>query len=381
MKIAINGYFLTRPFTGFGNYTIGLLQALGKVDKVNQYFVFVPAKVDFDFGKNIKIVVIEPKKWLGASLAKWWWEQSQIFREIKRHHISVVHHFYPATSIFAPKNITQITSIHDATPWHFPDHMYSAKVRFFRKFTVWSSKKARRVITVSNYAKSDIAAVFGILKERINVVYNGIGDQFSILNSQLAISKILKKYNITQPYIFYIGGYEVHKNVRKLFFAFAKIVSETDANLVLAGGVFSQTRPPVYRDYFDLPGLIKNYKLEHRVQMIGAVPSEDLPALYQGASLFVSPSLAEGFNIPLVEALSCGVPVVAANIACNQEIAGNGAYLVEPTDIKAIARGMLEVLNDKKLQKKLVSRGRQITDRFSWDTAARRLIEIYGQYT
>lgn len=380
MRIAINGYFLTRPFTGFGNYTIGLLKALSKIDRENQYIIFVPEKVDFKFSRNIKIVVIEPKRWLGASLAKFWWEQWQIIREVKLHNLSLVHHFYPATSLLAPKSLIQITSIHDATPWHFPEHMYSTQIRWFRKFTVLATKRAKRIITVSQYAKNDIMQIFGLPKERIDVIYNGVGDKFKSQISNLKIKKVLEKYNIKQPYIFYIGGFEIHKNIRNLFFAYAKIVSETKANLVLAGGVFSQTRPPVYRDYYELPLLIKNYKLQHRLQMIGPVPYEDLPALYQGASLFVSPSLAEGFNIPLIEAFASQVPVVASNTTSTAELADHGAYLVDPTDPGAIAMGMIRVLNDKKLQARMTERAKEIAAGFSWSTAARRVVEIYKQY-
>lgn len=380
MKIAINGYFLTRPFTGFGNYTIGLLRALGKSKGNDRFVIFVPHKVDFDFGKNIKIVVIAPKKWLGASLAKWWWEQWQIISEIKKQNISVVHHFYPSTSIFAPKSLIQLASIHDATPWHFSEHMYSTKVRFFRKFTVWASKKAKRIITVSQYAKNDIATVFGLDKNRIDVVYNGVNKEFKSASRRTKIEQTLLKYNIKKPYIFYLGGFEIHKNVRNLFFAYAKIVSETKADLVIAGGVFSQTRPPVYKDYFELPVLIKNYKLQNRVHMIGPVPYEDSPFLYQGASLFVSPSLAEGFNIPLIEAFASGVPTVASNTTSTAELADHGAYLVDPTDPSAIATAMIRVLNDKKLQSRLIERAKEIADQFSWNSAARRLVEIYHQY-
>lgn len=380
MRVAINGYFLTRPFTGFGNYTIGLLTALGKNSYNNTYIVFVPEKVDYRFGSNVKIVVLAPKKWLGASLAKWWWEQKQIIREIKLRNFFVVHHFYPATSVFAPASLTQITSIHDATPWHFPEHMYSAKVRVFRKFTVWANKRAQRIITVSHYAKDDISSIFDIAKDKIEVIYNGVNPEFKSQKSKVKIDNVLNKYNIKQPYIFYIGGFEIHKNIRNLFFAYAKIANKTNTNLVLAGGVFSQTRPPVYRDYYDLPLLIKNYKLQDRVQMVGPVPYEDLPALYQGAELFVSPSLAEGFNIPLIEAFASGVPVVASNTTSTAELADHGAYLVDPTDVSAISLGMIRVLNDKKLQSRLIERAQEIASGFSWDSAARRLVEIYKQY-
>lgn len=376
MKIAINGFFLTRPFTGFGNYTIGLLSGLAKIDRSNSYVVFVPDRVRFKpASKRIKIVVLPEKRWLGASLGKFFWEQRQMPKAAQAAEADLLHHLYPATARFT--RIPQIVSIHDATPWHFPEHNYSAKVRWYREFTRKTSKRAARVVTVSNFARADISEVFGISREKITVIYNGIDPIFRKKVSGVTAANVLAKYHIKKPYIFYLGGYEIHKNVRRMFFGYARIVSEVDENLVLAGGVFSKTRPAVYRDWYELTKLIENYKLQNRVQLVGPVETENLPSLYQSASLFISPSLAEGFNIPVVEAFASRVPVVCSNTAGTKEIAQEAAYLFDPSNQVSIEKAILKALNDSELRRKLVEAGWQRQQQFSWEKAARELIAVY----
>lgn len=378
MTIAINGYFLTRPFTGFGNYTVGLLGGLAKVDRTNRYLVFVPEKVSYKpTNKRIKIVVLPQKRWLPASAAKFVWEQRQLPRACRGAAAQLIHQFYPATAKFC--SIPQIVSIHDATPWHFAEHNYSAKIRSYREFTRKTASRAAHVVTVSNFAAHDIATIFAIPKENITVIYNGIDPTFRRKVSGVKAATVLTKYRIKKPYIFYLGGYEVHKNVRRMFFAYARVVSELNANLVLAGGVFSKTRPLVYKDWYELPKLIENYKLQNRVQLIGPVETEDLPALYQSASLFISPSIAEGFNIPVVEAFASRVPVVCSNTAGTKEIAQEAAYLFDPTSQVSIEQAMVKVLNDSELRRKLVEAGWRRQQQFSWDKAARELVEVYHQ--
>ena len=376
MNIAINGYFLSRPFTGFGNYTVGLLGGLAKIDRANRYFVFVPEKVSYrPTNKRIKIIVLPEKRWLMASAAKFLWEQHQLPKACAKAGIELIHQFYPATAKFC--RIPQIVSIHDATPWHFSEHNYSKKIRSYREFTRKTSARAAHVVTVSSFAAQDITKIFSIAPNKITVIYNGIDQAFRHKVSAVTAANVLAKYRIKKPYIFYLGGYEVHKNVRRMFFAYAKVVSEINGNLILAGGVFSKTRPLVYKDWYELPKLIENYKLQNRIQLIGPVQPEDLPALYQSASLFISPSIAEGFNIPVVEAFASRVPVVCSNTAGTKEIAQEAAYLFDPTSQVSIERAMLKVLNDSELRRKLVEAGWHRQQQFSWEKAARELLAVY----
>lgn len=381
-RIGINGYFLSRPFTGFGVYTNGYLQALQKIADPEkfEFIVYTPENPHQSYRLPLKIKVIPEVKKYGASLGKIIWEQKYLSREAKKDQVNFIHHFYPATIVF-DKGIKQLTSIHDATPWHFAEHNKGIKTKNFRKFTVWANKRADKIISVSQYGKDDVATMFGIPKDKIGYIYNGIDNSFRRQVTDAGKQIVLSKYNISDRYVFYIGGFEVHKNVRRLFLAFARAASEIKHNLVIAGGVFSKARLGVYQDYFDLPKLIANYKLEKRVQLIGVVPNEDLPALFQSAGLFVMPSLAEGFNLPLVQAYASKVPTIAADTTASREIAAGASLLVDGTNVEAMAAAIARLLNDKKKQNELIATGLDRQRQFVWENSAQKLLEIYREMT
>lgn len=379
--ILINGYYFSRPFTGFGVYTVGLLKALSETVDPQEYrlIVITPVKPEKSLGKNITIVVRTEKK-TAPGLSKLFWEQFEVLKVAQEYKADLIHHYYPSTIVW-DHGIKQLTSIHDATPWHFAEHNSSLKVRLFRKFTVWSNRRADRFISVSQFGRFDVSTVFKIPKEKIDVVYNGIDDRFRVTVTKSGKEAVREKYSIPNPYIFYIGGFEVHKNVRRLFLSYARAASEIKQDLVIAGGVFSKTRKDVYRDFFDLPDLIKNYKLEKRVHLIGIVPDEDLPALYQAADLFVMPSLAEGFNLPLVQAFASKVPAISANSPASQEISQGAALMVNALNTEAMAAAIVKLLHNEKHRNELVAKGLDRQDQFHWSDAASRLLAIYGEMT
>jgi glycosyltransferase involved in cell wall biosynthesis len=379
-KIIINGYYLSRPFTGFGVYTKGLLGALEKIvdPKEWEITVFTPVKSDHKYSGAIKIKVFPEPIGRDARLTKIKWEQSLFTREALKLKPDLIHHFYPSTIVF-DKGMKQLTSIHDATPWHFPDHNKNLSVRLFRKFIVWSNRRADRIISVSQYGKFDVVTIFGIPKDKIDVVYNGIDPRFRVKVTNAGKEIIRQKYNLPPKYIFYIGGFEFHKNVRRLFLSFAAAAGSIKQDLVIAGGVFSKARLDAYKDFFDLYDLIKEYKLEDRVHLIGVVPDEDLPGLYQMADLFPMLSLAEGFNLPLVQAFASGVPTIAANSPASREIAGNASLLVDPLSVEEISSKMVGLLKDSKQKATLIARGNEQQRQFRWEDAASRLLSIYDE--
>ena len=378
MKIGINGFFLTRPYTGFGEYTIGYLSALSKIDAHNHYVIYTPKKVSLALGKNFKIKVIAPVNFLGISLAKLWWEQFQIMADARHEKCDFVHHFYPVYSILFP-GTRQIDSIHDTIPWTFPGYNYSFSTRLLRKFIAYSAQRANLVLTVSATSQEEIIKNFFIAPQKVKMIYNGY-DQ--LLDKKILLGKIeqvLQKYHITRPYIFYLGGFDIRKNVKNLVLAFAKVNKNIPENLILAGGVFSPQKR-LYADYYELPDIIKRNRLQGRVALCGPIEVEDLPALYQGASFFVSPSRAEGFNIPVLQALASGKAVACSNVSATKEIAGKCALMFDPDKIEEIADSLYTLSRDKKTrndyEQKAFSRARE----FSWDKSARELLKIYEEF-
>jgi glycosyltransferase involved in cell wall biosynthesis len=378
MKIAINGFFLSRPFTGFGDYTIGLLKGLSGLDSKNRYHIFTPESVSLKLKKNFHFRVIKPWDSLGGSFRKVWWEQWQIMRAAEEAGCQLVHHFYPVTSILI-RSLPQITTIHDAIPWIFPEYNYSLATRALRNFIKWSARWSDLIVTVSQTSKQDIIKLLNIEPDKIKVIYNGYQKKFDKKMKPAEIAQILKRYQVQPPFIFYLGGFDIRKNVKRLILAFNRISRQTKADLVLAGGVFSPQRA-IYRDYYQMPQTLKRLDLKDRVKLIGPVESKDLPAFYQAARLFVSPSMAEGFNIPVLEAFASGAPVACSHTSGTKELAQDNALTFNPKEVKEIARAMLDLLKDENLRKKYILRGRQHARDFSWKKSAGELLKIYRRF-
>ncbi|TSC93156.1 MAG: glycosyltransferase WbpY [Candidatus Berkelbacteria bacterium Licking1014_85] len=379
MKILINAYFLSRPYTGFGNYTIGLLKSLKKTKTLHKFYAMTPVEIDEDLRKSIeaehlKLIIVPQNKFLPSVAAKWVWEQFSIPKIAKKYRCDLIHNYYPSTSIFT--HIPQITTIHDVIPWVIKDYQNNIFVNLLRAFVKWSSHRAKKIITISNYSKHEIARIFSIAPEKISIIYCGFGEEFNKTISQSAKEEILQKYSIIVPYIFYIGGFDARKNVKKMIIAFSNIAHQINQKLVVAGGVFSPQKK-IYADYFQLPNLIKNLGIEDKVQFIGKIPAEDLPVLYQNADLFLSPTLAEGFNIPLLESFASKTPVICHNETATAEISAESAYEIDCSSADNISEAIIKLLDDEKLRKSIIDRQFQRAKFFSWDTAISTILDIY----
>ncbi len=376
MTIGINGYFLTRPYTGFGKYTTGVLSALQKIETDHSFVVFTPSDPGLRFGRNIKISVLDQVRTTNHSKAKFDWEQKRIIQAAAEQKVDLLHHFYPAASLY-PKGIVQLVTIHDTTPWRFRQHMYSLKIRLFRRFIIESNRRADKIITVSKSAKREVGRVFRINPKKIRVIYNGVDPLFRTRVPEQTKKRVLKKFSLARPFIFYIGGFEVHKNVRGLVEAYATIAAKTRRDLVIAGGIFSKTRPPVYRDYFELPLILNQKGLKNKVKLIGVVSDRELAALYQSADLFAHPSLAEGFNIPLVEAMASEVAIVATDIPVNREISAKAAVLTKTKNPRQFSQAILDLLNNQSKRNSLIKKGLARQEFFDWTKTAQELIKEY----
>ena len=182
---------------------------------------------------------------------------------------------------------------------------------------------------------------------------------------------IFKKYQLPRSYLFYVGNISKHKNVDKIIEAFKKIKSKTNYKLVIAGKLSFGSK--------DIKKKIKDLDLQDDVIFTGYVPEEDLPALYNGASLFVYPSFYEGFGLPPLEAMQCGCPVITSNTSSLPEVVGNAGIMVDPNDVDELAKQMERVLTNKKLQQKMRKAGLKQAKKFSWEKCARETLKVYEE--
>ena len=267
-----------------------------------------------------------------------------------------------------------IVTIHDIIHVLYPQFLPSRAAQLYARVMIGRAlRRADRIITVSYNSKRDLVDYFGIAPARIDVVYNGVAASFNDHVPRAERDRVAVKYGLPRPYLLFLGGEKPHKNVRNVLRGFAEARRERALPhaLVLAG--------PMPKNRSRVEALIGGLELQSRVIRTGIVPEEDLPGLFAGADAFLYPTLYEGFGLPVVEAMACGVPVLTSSTSALQEIAGGYAYLVDPMDVEAIGRGIADLATDPARRAELVELGKRRAADFSWDRAAQQTLKVYGE--
>jgi glycosyltransferase involved in cell wall biosynthesis len=279
-----------------------------------------------------------------------------------------------------------VVTVHDVSPYLF--NKYSMKgpiVNFlkglFYRYNLSRAKQADQIITISNFIKGEIAKV-GFDESKIKVSYLALSKNFDlgVLDQIRNRGKVLRKYKIAKPYILYYGGLESNKNVNQLLKAFLLLREKKDIRLVLRDKNLYKMGSRVYTKSAEagkIARLINNLKISDLVLLPKFIEWKDLPILCGEAEVFVHLSSYEGFGLAVLEAMSAGCPVIIANRSCYPEVFGDAAILVDPDDTKEVAAKILEVIEDKELQKELIQKGLKRVKRYSWDKAAEGTLEVF----
>jgi glycosyltransferase involved in cell wall biosynthesis len=236
-----------------------------------------------------------------------------------------------------------------------------------------ASRRATRVLTVSESSKRDILRFVKINPEKIDVIYNGYDERFAIEPMEEDVVRVRERYQLHDEFVLYAGNVKPHKNLERLIDAFHLVRNKglDHLKLVLIGAEISK--------YAALRRAVHRHQLHKYVRFLGYLPEETLAVMYRLAGVFVFPSLYEGFGLPPLEAMASGTPVVTSNVSSLPEVAGDAAVLVNPYDPGAIAEGIYRVLTDEQLRRGLRQRGLARARQFSWEDSARRVREVYQQ--
>jgi glycosyltransferase involved in cell wall biosynthesis len=231
--------------------------------------------------------------------------------------------------------------------------------------------RSRITLCVSENVRDHVAEAFKIPRDRLPVVYHGVGEEFRPAPKGQAREWMRRRYNIDSPYLLFVGQLKARKNIVRMIHAFAELRREwkPDLKLVLAG-----------RRIWTSGGIdeaIREHRLQNHVVELGHLDLQDLPAVYAGAEVFLFPTLWEGFGIPVVEAMACGTPVVTSNLSCLPEVAGDAAVLVNPYSIEDIAAGVHRFLSDTTLQAAFRTKGLERAKQFTWKRSAEKTLEAY----
>ena len=253
------------------------------------------------------------------------------------------------------------------------DYFTAYDINQLKRWTPLSIRKAKHVLTISEFSKNEIVNLYHTNPDKISVVYPGFDKE--TYHSKIPMTKqrqVRKKYGLTGKYLLYVGTLQPRKNLNRLVEAFAKLKNE-QIKLVIGG-----KKGWLYDQIFEQ---VKSLKLENRVLFLGFVPNEDLPGLIKGAVAYILPSLYEGFGMPPVEAQAVGVPVVVSRLSSLPEVVGaSGIYIEDPHSIDSIKEALEKVLtlgrNDREA---IIEVGKENTKRFDWDLSAAKLLSILHQ--
>jgi glycosyltransferase involved in cell wall biosynthesis len=238
------------------------------------------------------------------------------------------------------------------------------------KRTAW---RARKVITISTFSSNEIASLYDLPPDRIVVIPCGVSDDFCPRRDPAEFSELRRRIGLPDAtFILFIGGADPRKNHGALVSAFARRADELkDHRLVLVGD-------PVHR-FGNMHQTVAQCGVEGRVLCPGRLPIQDMVRLYSHASLFVFPSLYEGFGMPVIEAMACGAPVVTSNRASLPEVAGDAAVLVNPESDDELAEAMVRLVRDASLRESLRAKGFVRAKQFTWERAARQTLAVYKE--
>jgi len=369
MKIGIDGRAAKwYRGTGIGTYTYQLIKALNAVDIINKYLLFMPQNCacDIPLNKNFQLRNIT------ENIQNNFWDEINIPNILEDKDIELYH--VPQNGIGLPrdKKCPFIITLHDVIPFKMPETVSEKYLKIFSEEVPRLISLCDAIITVSEYSKEDIIKTFNYPRDKIYVTYLASEDIYHVIDTDESITFINNNYSINSPYILYVGGFSPRKNIIGLIEAFSKLISyyKSDIKLVIAGN------KGISYNLYKKRAIDLN--IEDKVIFPGFIPMEHLPYLYNAAKLFVYPSYYEGFGLPPIEAMACGVPVIASNVTSIPEILEDSAILINPYDIDELCSSMYNALEDTNLRATLICKGLVKASNLSWLDTGRKTLNAYG---
>ena len=366
MRVAIDARKL-HDF-GIGTYIRNLLRHLARTDHESEY-VLLCGQTDLgvaaQLGPNFRSV-LEPSP--NYSIR----EQIHVPWVLRRERPDVYHapHYVLPAGVRCPSVVT----IHDCIHLMFPQYLPNRLAYAYARAQMWAAvRRSDCILTVSEASKRDILHLFNVPPEKIVVVYNAIDSHFAVTPSEEAVARVRERYQLNHQFVLYVGNIKPHKNLVRLIEAFDELRRNgfEHVKLLIIGDEISK-----------LPSLrraVHHYKLHKQVRFLGYLSDDQLAILYRLASVFVFPSLYEGFGLPPLEAMASGTPVVTSNVSSLPEVVGDAAVLVNPYDVDAIVDGLRRVLNDPALAAEMRRKGIERAREFSWERSVAKTWGVYQQ--
>jgi glycosyltransferase involved in cell wall biosynthesis len=369
MRIAITMQSL-HHLGGIGTYTRQLLGHLLELDKTNEYILIYPsfgkAKQSFGQYKGHKVTEVYSQSLIPHGN---YWDHFVVPYVARRHHADLV--FNPFVSIPLFGRFKKVFVAHNSEWFTMPEVF-----RTFNQLTGSLRMKALLrtadiVISVSQKVAEDLIHATGLSRSKFRVIYNAPGKEFTPITDTSRLAAVQGKYALPEAFLLFVGGIYPQKNFGGLLTAFAEVAPHIPHHLVVAGN--SRWKSSRELD------LIQRLGLEDRVQLIGWIKHDELPALYNLATAFLIPSFHESCSVALLEALACGCPIIASNTGGNPEVVADAALMVDPRNTEALKQAMLEVVSQPALRQELAQKALKRAPLFTWEKAAQETLQVFKE--
>jgi glycosyltransferase involved in cell wall biosynthesis len=364
LRIAIDASTISTQ-GGPRTYVLGLLDALFRIDKENDYIVFYNDPVHLGCFPQAREIVLSGKN----PLARLWREHVMLPLACRREQVDLLHCPKSAIPFWSP--CPTVVTLHDLIPLRHPETEKFAARLYWRLQIPIAARRSSFIITDSEHARAEIIADFQIAPERIKAIMLGFNPAMLEWREPADAAAVRLKYGLPLGYILYVGTIQPRKNIDTLIEAYYRLTQQRKEmpKLVIVG-----RKGWLYDKLF---ARIAELGLVDKILFTGFVSDEELPYIYDGASAFAYLSLFEGFGLPPLEAMACGVPVITSNTTSLPEVVGDAGVAVSPADVDKVAAAIARVLDDAGFATLLGQKGRERARLFSWEAAAQKTLEIY----
>jgi len=369
MRIGINASKYFGINTGVGRYTSNLCDSISKGKDGNDYYFYLPRRSSTSWNDMNKNQLGEQEVFLQNNTLRILWEQILLPIKTRKDMIDLFHYTDHAMSLIRSGHPVIIT-VHDIAYIRFPDLLNKSRQVYKKYILNLSVKKADVIIADSHSTKRDIMEFFKVDEKKVKVIHLGVESRFHPISN---VERYRTRNNLPTKMILNIGTLEPRKNVVALIKAFKRLQERgfKDYVLTIAG-----EKGWLYKKIFKE---IKSSGMEQSIRLLGVVGDEYLPLLYNCANLFVYPSLYEGFGLPPLEAMACGVPIITSNTSSLPEVVGNAGIMVDPNDIESLSDEMYRVLGDKELMHRMSRDGLKRSKMFTWERTVNKVLETYKE--
>jgi len=368
MIIAVNTRLLQKnKLDGIGWFTYEIFKRVVKNHPEHQFYFIFDREFDdeFIFADNVKPIVISPPT--RHPILWYLWFEYRLPKVLKKIKVDIF--ISPDGFLSLNSKIKSISVIHDINFVHFPKDLPFLSNVFYNYFFPRYAKKAKQIVTVSNYSKQDIINSYKINSNKIDIVYNGANEIYKPIKKEKVFG-VKEKYTNGNDYFIFIGSLHPRKNIANTLKAFDLFCSKNNKNfkLIIVGSKFFKTK--------DIKTVFDKMKHKDNVKFLGRLEPEEIRYLISASTALLLVSKFEGFGIPVIEAMNCDIPSIVSDVSSLPEVAQNAAIYAKPYSIESISDAMLQMVNNKELRAELIGNSKIIRKKYSWDKSAEEFWKV-----